>query len=116
MIKTKITEQEQNEVIEMIKTYRSLHDQVAETLMNTKSVQDAMNKIQKTLDDLDAQKNELLANIESNRDKERKWVGDLIAKYGNGKLNLETMEWTVPEEGETITTAPQESTPETKTE
>jgi len=97
MAKTKITEQEQTEVIEMIKNYRNLHDRVAETLMNTKAVQEQMAKIQKTLDDMDTQKNALLNAIEDSRTKEKKWVGECIAKYGSGKLNLETMEWTSEE-------------------
>jgi len=92
MDKTKIEPKEQEEVLDLIKTYRFYNDKIAECMVEIKN--------------LETKKNELIKSIEETREREMKWVGGMIDKYGAGRLNLESMEWhpdpvappTVPED------------------
>lgn len=92
---TKITEVEQNEVIELIRKYRNLHDQIAEIEVSIKDLEQTMKAMQD-------QKDGIINGIRDNRENEALLIDKFHNTYGPGKLNLETMEWigTKPEENE----------------
>ena len=93
-METKLTQEQQDQVIEIIRTYRKLHDIVAEMDIN---IQD----LNARLAAINTQKDQYLNDIRKNRETETNYFKGMVETYGPGKLNIETMEWTsqpVPDE------------------
>jgi hypothetical protein len=99
----KIDPKEQGEVLDLIKTYRYCNDKISECVMEIKGIE--------------KKRDELLGMIEKTRTNEKEWVAAMIAKYGSGRLNLETMEWhpDAPK-AEVLTETPETPADETPTE
>jgi hypothetical protein len=81
-----LTEDEKNNIHELIKNYKKSHDQItrAENLIKDFS---------KSLELLQQEKDVIIERITENRNNEAIVMKQLEEKYGPGKLNPTTLEW-----------------------
>lgn len=88
---SKLEKKETDAILDLIQTYRDLHTKIAEVEEGIVTVEKQMKKLHK-------QKDAVIAQIQANRDREGELIGDLMKKYGDGKLNLNDLEWVKQDE------------------
>ncbi len=75
----RITENEIEEVLKFSNEYVSLHSQIG--------------KIESEIRELENKASNLIARLEECRDEEKTFMDALSKKYGEGKINLSTLNW-----------------------
>lgn len=82
----KLEQNELDAINELIVKYNNQHDDIIRVELSIK-------ELETNLKSLNEKKDKLLNTIEDNRDLERTIVKALVDKYGEGKLDVQTLEW-----------------------
>jgi hypothetical protein len=85
-MRIKITDDEQSKILGLMAEYRSLHDGLNE-------IEASINKMVETIKEAYSLKEALDKRIKDVRASEDVVITGMIEKYGNGKLNLDDLEW-----------------------
>ena len=81
-----LEKEEQQKILDLMDNYRKLHEEISK-------VEVMVRDFEKTLQELYKTKDTVIKNIEDNRENEAGLLKGLVAKYGEGKLDLTNFEW-----------------------
>lgn len=81
-----IDNEERKRIEELITSYRDLHDEIH-------SIENEIKEFEAKMKRLYSEKDRVIGQITANRDTEMVIMKDLSEKYGDGKLDIPTLEW-----------------------
>ncbi len=82
----KITPDEKNEIVRLIETYKTIHDEI-------KTIENSITEFEEGLQSLYYKKDLIIKQLEDSRDSEIQMVNNLANTYGDGKLDINNFEW-----------------------
>ncbi len=82
----KLTTIEKDEVVHLIETYKTIHDEI-------KTIENSITEFEEGLKSLYSKKDLIIKQLEDSRDSEIQMVNNLANTYGDGKLDINNFEW-----------------------